>query len=128
MKKKQNCSHVANINVSIVLKHYFQHRYGMCSVESGSSSTGINRSSSAVRESVFPCLLQFGPLVLKPYFDLGFSHAEFPGQALTTVFGQVRVLVELPLKAGHLGGAERRPSPLMTVPRSGRPRLFQSPA
>ena len=41
--------------------------------------------------------LDFGPFVLKPDFDLRLVEAQFPGQALPPLLGQVPVVLELSL-------------------------------
>ena len=45
-------------------------------------------------------LLEFGPLVLEPYFDLVLVQPQFIGQVLSPLFGEVTVLVKLLLQSG----------------------------
>lgn len=47
-------------------------------------------------------LLDLGPLVLKPNLDLVLVEAEVLRKALSPLFGQVSVLLKLPLESGQL--------------------------
>ena len=58
-------------------------------------------------------LFNLGPLVLKPYFDLGLVEVELLGQRLPTLLRNVAVHLELRLQSLELLGREGRARPLV---------------
>lgn len=59
--------------------------------------------------------LDLGALVLEPDLDLGLVEAEFLGQGLPPLLGDVAVRLELRLESLQLLGRERRPRPLVLL-------------
>ena len=57
-------------------------------------------------------LLQLGPFVLEPDLDLGLVEAEFRGEAPSSVFVEVAIVVELLSQSRQLFRRERRSGPL----------------
>lgn len=58
-------------------------------------------------------LLDLGAFILEPDLDLGLVEAQFSGEVLASLLGEVAVLVELFLESPQLVGCERRPWSLL---------------